>query len=249
VEDYQFQVERSPMLAQAPGASSVLEDRSPQNGWQAKNSEVATWEGEDQPMAIDEASFEEASPELDAYAEPDHLATECEPAPADSSHHPSERAAEFRIRTATFLQRIRSSVIDALVLLLVTLPFAALVELNNGDFTDRRIQVVLGSIALMLYLLYMTVMLVKVGQTIGMMVTGIVAVDAQTLNLPSIPQAIRRALGSFLVAAPGLLGFFFTALDRQHRSISDLISGTTVKQAFEEIPNVHVPWLYHPVRS
>jgi uncharacterized RDD family membrane protein YckC len=183
---------------------------------------------------------------LDDQAKPDYA---LEQASAKVSPHEAVRPGEFQVQAATFSQRVRSGAIDGLVMGLVNVPFVALVELNNGNFADRRIQLVLGCIASILYLFYLTLMLVAAGQTIGMMVVGIIAVDARSLNLPSFTQAWRRAVGLLLAALPAMLGFLFPALDSQRRSLSDVISGTTVKQAFAEIPKVHAPWLYHHVRS
>jgi uncharacterized RDD family membrane protein YckC len=157
--------------------------------------------------------------------------------------------SQDRIQAATLAQRFRSGIVDGLVLILVTVPFAALIELSKGDFADRKVQIVLLAIVFILHLFYMTMMLMAAGQTIGMMVSGILAVDARTMNLPSFKQSLGRALGFLAAAAPFCLGFLCPALDRQGRSISDLVSRTTVKQAFTDIGEARIPWVYYHGRS
>ncbi|RMG54589.1 MAG: RDD family protein [Acidobacteria bacterium] len=155
------------------------------------------------------------------------------------------KATEFELQTATALQRLRSGIVDILVLLLANIPFVALIELSHGDFGDMKLQSVVGGIALLLFLFYVTLMLAATGQTIGMMSAGIVAVDARTRDVPSPGQALRRALGALLAAIPAFLGFAFPVLDPQGRSVSDMISGTELKRAFDDRPRVQLPWLYH----
>jgi uncharacterized RDD family membrane protein YckC len=155
-------------------------------------------------------------------------------------------------QTATFGQRFRSGMLDISVLALANVPFVALIELSNGSLLDPKIQIVLGVIALILYLFYTTLMLSVVGRTIGMMAVGMLAVDATSVNLPCFGQALRRALGFLLAAALAGLGFLVPAIDPKKRSLSDLISGTVVKSTFDELdelPEFGAPWLYrvrHP---
>jgi len=155
-------------------------------------------------------------------------------------------------QTATFGQRIRSGMLDVSVLALANVPFVALIELSNGSLLDPKIQIVLGVIALVLYLFYTTLMLSVAGRTIGMMAVGVLAVDATSVSLPSVGQALGRALGFLLAAAMGGLGFLVPVFDSQKRSLSDLISGTVVTSTFDELdelPEFSASWLYRVERS
>lgn len=200
-------------------------------------------------ITLDEADLDETSTAFDPSAGTSGADSTFTNASARPSPQPAGRSEEFQLQTATTWQRLRSGVIDGLVMVLVNVPFIALVELNEGNFADPRVQIVLGCIALILYVFYLTLMLVTAGQTIGMMAMGIVAVDARSLDLPSFTQAWRRAVGLLLAVLPVMVGCLFSVLDPRRRSLADVISGTTVKRAFVKPLQVRVPWLYHHIRS
>ncbi|GEM_PF-6578511 len=187
----------------------------------------------------------EDEPEMaDVLPDPQAAAKE-QPGPSSALAASREPTTEFELQTATALQRLRSGLVDVLVLLLANIPFVALIELSHGDFGNVKFQSVVAGIALLLFVFYLTLMLAATGQTIGMMSVGIVAVDARTRDVPSPGQALRRALGALLAAVPAFLGFAFPVLDPQGRSVSDMISGTELKRAFDDRPRVQLPWLYH----
>jgi uncharacterized RDD family membrane protein YckC len=187
-----------------------------------------------------ESRVEMAPPIAELETGVDPLPQQAEPTPSRS-----EPGKEFQIQAATPAQRARAGAVDAVVIVLANIPFIALVEMSNGNLLDLRIQAALVCVAVMLYLFYMILMLASSGQTAGMMAAGIVAVDARSLNLPSFSQALGRAIGLPLAAAPALLGFLVPAFDSQRRSLSDIISGTTVKQAFRGLADSRVSWFYH----
>lgn len=244
-----------PTLVSQSSPPAPDQNQLSQAAWLPDNAGVAAGVAEEDQVGLDDASFDDTPIEFDPLDDrgnsDDQVNSDYELGKASANPSPYEAAqsGEFQVQTATFAQRLRSGAIDGLVMVLANVPFVALVELNNGNFADWRIQLVLGCMAAILYLFYLTLMLVAAGQTIGMMAVGIIAVDARSFNLPSVRQALRRAIGPLLAALPGMLGFLFPILDSQRRSLSDMISGTTVKQAFEEISKVRAPWLYHHIRS
>jgi len=242
------QIERPLRQPTPPGAPDTSQDELAQAEWQAESSAMPEWVGAEEQVHFDEVPDDPTTTDIEPCTEPGETAADYEVGSVELSLPQGERSREFQVQTATFWQRVRSGVLDVVVMIFVNIPFAALVELGGGNFADRRIQLVLGCMASILYVFYVTLMLATAGQTIGMMVTGIVAVDARSLNFPTVTQAMRRAIGPMLAAVPLMLGFLFPALDAQRRSVSDMISGTTVKQAFEEMAEVEVPWLYHHVR-
>lgn len=165
--------------------------------------------------------------------------------PVASSAH---LRAEFEPRTATFMQRVRSGVIDAAVLLIANIPFVALAEMSNARVLDRNILLALGAISLVLYFYYTLLMLGVSGQTIGMKAVGVLVLDARSLNLPSLSQTFGRAIGFLLSVATAGFSFLIPIIDPHHRSLSDLISRTVVKSAFDEPPVIMTPWLYRSPR-
>jgi uncharacterized RDD family membrane protein YckC len=146
------------------------------------------------------------------------------------------------------MQRVRSGVIDAAVLLIANIPFVALAEMSNARVLDRNILLALGATSLVLYFYYTLLMLGVSGQTIGMKAVGVLVLDARSLNLPSLSQAFGRAVGFLLSVATAGFSFLIPIIDPHHRSLSDLISRTVVKSAFDEPPVIMTPWLYRSPR-
>ncbi|MBI4470982.1 MAG: RDD family protein [Acidobacteria bacterium] len=154
---------------------------------------------------------------------------------------------EFQFREASIRQRFVAGVVDVSLVLFACVPFAALIELNNVDLLDARVQMIMASVIALVHFLYTSLLLAIGGQTVGMMMTGIIAVDCENMDLPTFWGALRRSFGFVLSALPLFVGYFWPLIDRQHRSLSDIISGTSLKSAFEEYPSARVPWLYRPV--
>ncbi|MCS6804502.1 MAG: RDD family protein [Acidobacteriota bacterium] len=165
------------------------------------------------------------------------------PASANTTH-----AGEFPLQQANMSQRVAAGLIDLGVMVMANVPFLAMSEFSRANFSDIRVLCIHALIALILYFLYMSLMLMAMGQTIGMHKVGIIAVDAVSLNQPSFGQAIRRAC-ALMVAPIGYgLSFLSPRFDTRGRSFSDMASRTTVHQTYEELPAVQAPWLYHHCR-
>lgn len=196
--------------------------------------------------------FSDDSPaEIDSSSENDHefiLESPVELQASKPASATTAQAGEFPLQPASMSQRAVASLIDLGVMVMANVPFLAMSEFSRANFSDVRVLCIHGVIALILYFLYMSLMLMTMGQTIGMHKVGIVAVDAVSLNQPSLKQAIRRACG--LMVAPIVCGlrFISAASDMQGRSFSDMVSHTTVHQTYEELPVVQASWLYHHCR-
>ncbi|HEX8178743.1 MAG TPA: RDD family protein, partial [Pyrinomonadaceae bacterium] len=162
------------------------------------------------PVVLDEAYLarREAAP----------VAGEASPAPESSTH-------------AQLSRRVAGGLIDLLVIAFAATPFAAIIELTNGNWADPRVAGSLGGIVVVLLFLYLMASTALAGRTWGMTLVALRAVDAGTGGAPTTGQCVRRALGYMLALATGGLGLLYAAFDAQGRALHDLLSGTiTVRE-------------------
>jgi uncharacterized RDD family membrane protein YckC len=131
---------------------------------------------------------------------------------------------------APVVARLAASAIDFLVVAFASSPFAAVIELTNGNWSDLRVAGSMGAIVLVVMFLYLTTSTALAGRTWGMSLLSLRAVDADTGLQPTTRQATVRALTyMFSVAALGL-GIIYALFDAEGRTAHDHFSGTAVVQ-------------------
>ncbi len=128
-------------------------------------------------------------------------------------------------------KRVASGIIDLLVVAFAATPFAAIIELTNGNWTDPRVAGSLGGIVVVLLFLYLMVSTALAGRTWGMSLVALRTVDATTGSTPTTGQCIRRAIGFMLALATGGLGLLYALFDAKGRALHDLLSGTITVRA------------------
>ncbi len=171
-------------------------------------------------------------------------------------HARNEGASRFareepQIAPASLGRRMGAALIDLGVILFSTIPFVAGVELVFSDFSHRPVRLALVGVVIAVGVLYETIMLSVAGRTVGMAITGLLALNARTMDVPSAGQAVRHILGSVLGAIPVFLGFFWALFNRERRTFADLFSGIVVKRVAKSVyesQEVRAPWLYRPLR-
>lgn len=131
---------------------------------------------------------------------------------------------------ATTVARLSASLIDFLVIAFASSPFAAVIELTNGNWSDLRVAASMGAIVLLIMFLYLTASTALAGRTWGMSVLSLRAVDADTGLQPTTRQAISRALLYMLSLAAFGLGIIYALFDAEGRTAHDLLSSTAVVQ-------------------
>jgi uncharacterized RDD family membrane protein YckC len=157
-----------------------------------------------------------------------------------------EESAE-QIAPASLARRVGAALIDIGVILFSAIPFIASVELVYGDFSHRAVRLALVGTVGAIGVLYETILLSVAGRTVGMAAAGLLALNAQTMNLPSAGQAVRHILGSLLGAIPLFFGFLWALFNRERRTFADIFSGIVVKRvaaSVYESQEIHAPWLY-----
>lgn len=131
---------------------------------------------------------------------------------------------------APVVARLAASAIDFLVVAFASSPFAAVIELTNGNWSDPRVAGSMGAIVLVVMFLYLTTSTALAGRTWGMSLLSLRAVDADTGLQPTTKQAIVRALTYMLSLAALGIGILYALFDAEGRTAHDHFSSTAVVQ-------------------
>ena len=135
---------------------------------------------------------------------------------------------EFYDDRAPVFSRIAGSVIDLLVVAFASSPFAAIIELTNGNWSDWRVASSMGGIVLIVMFLYLTASTALAGRTWGMSRLSLRAVDADTGLPPTTKQSVGRAILYILSLIMLGLGILYALFDAEGRTVHDHLSGTAV---------------------
>ena len=140
----------------------------------------------------------------------------------------SDSEVELYDDRAPVAGRLMGSVIDLLVVAFASSPFAAIIELTNGNWADWRVVASMGGIVLVVMFLYLTAATALAGRTWGMSLVSLRAVDAETGLPPTTGQAVLRALFYILSLITLGLGLVYALFDAEGRAAHDHFSGTIV---------------------
>ena len=128
-----------------------------------------------------------------------------------------------------FWPRVGASIIDALVIVIITFPPLTMVY-GWSHWTDERF--IAGPADVLLSWVFPAVatvwLWVKTGQTPGKMVIGAHVVDADTGQRLSVAKAIVRYLGYFVSMLALLLGYAWVGIDPRKQGWHDHMAGTMV---------------------
>jgi uncharacterized RDD family membrane protein YckC len=125
-------------------------------------------------------------------------------------------------------RRLGAAIFDLFVMGFAVTPFAAIIELRDGNWGDLRVQATMGGIVLLAMLIYQTASIGLSGRTFGMSIFSLRAVDSRTGVHPSTMQAIARAISYLLVMATGFIGVLTALFDGERRTIHDMLSRTVL---------------------
>ena len=144
---------------------------------------------------------------------------------ADASILPGAEPYDDR---AALHRRIVASIIDFFVIAFASSPFAAIVELTNGNWADMRVAASMGGIILVIMFLYLTASTALTGRTWGMSLLSLRPVDADTGLPPTTKQSMSRAILYMASLALLGLGVLYALFDADGRTAHDHFSGTVV---------------------
>lgn len=129
---------------------------------------------------------------------------------------------------APITSRIVSVFFDILVILFAASPFAAILELNDVDWTNQNIQMSLGAVVLIVAFFYLMASVAMLGRTWGMGVLSLRVTDAKSGLPPSFLQSTGRTFIFLLSLAAFCLPFLYTLFNAEGRALHDRIVGTIV---------------------
>ena len=139
-----------------------------------------------------------------------------------------ESRAGSVIEYVGFWARVAASLIDTVLLLIVTLPLS---YLAYGRITSER-GFIRGPVDVLINWLLPAMLILwlwsKLQATPGKMVMSAKIVDADTGAEPTLKQLLIRYLGYFVSAIPLCLGFLWVGLDRRKQGWHDKMANTVV---------------------
>jgi len=145
------------------------------------------------------------------------LASRTEPVSADQS--------------ASVFSRLTAAVSDIVVVGFLSLPFAAILELQNKDWHDPQTLGLMAGIAAVVMFIYLTVTTALTGSTWGMRLVSLRAIDAKTGLIPTGTQSAARAFFYILSLATLGLGILYALVDADGKTAHDHLSRTAVVRA------------------
>jgi|TARA_B110000914_G_scaffold24035_1_gene17946 uncharacterized RDD family membrane protein YckC len=128
-----------------------------------------------------------------------------------------------------FWSRLGASIIDSIIIIVITLPTLYLIyggDYFNSEefiqgFSDVIISYVFPLVATILFWIYKCA-------TPGKIALSVKIVDAKTGNNPTVRQSIIRYLGYYVSLIPLGLGFLWIAWDAKKQGWHDKMAGTVV---------------------
>lgn len=141
---------------------------------------------------------------------------------------------ENRFEFAGFWPRVGASIIDAIIILVITAPVMISIY-GSGYFTDEQqplirgpadflVSWVLPGVATVMFWVYKQA-------TPGKMAVAARVVDARTGKAPTVTQSVIRYLGYFVAILPLFLGIIWVAFDPRKQGWHDKLAGTVVIRA------------------
>jgi len=129
---------------------------------------------------------------------------------------------------ASLFSRIVSGVIDLITVGFLSVPFAAAVELRNGNWRDPRVMAFMASGTIVVMFLYLTVSTALTGRTLGLRLLSMRVIDTRTRLIPTGAQAAGRAVVYILSLATAGVGFLFALARGEGKTVHDRFSRTAV---------------------
>lgn len=124
--------------------------------------------------------------------------------------------------------RAASGVMDLLLVVFATSPFAAVIELTGSDWSDWHVWGSLIAIASIIMILYQASAVALGGRTWGMSLFSLRVADADFGLYPTFGQSLTRALVHFISLVPAGLGLLLAFVSKDRMTLHDRASNTIV---------------------
>lgn len=141
---------------------------------------------------------------------------------------PVNAAARRADDVAPLVPRVAAGLLDLLLVTFLSSPFAAVIELTNGNWGDPRVAASMAGIVVVVLFLYETVSTALAGRTFAMSLFRLRSVDAETALAPTTGQCVRRTLLYLLSLVTLGIGVLYALFDAERRAAHDHLSGTVV---------------------
>jgi len=129
---------------------------------------------------------------------------------------------------APVFRRLLAAALDLITVGFLSLPFAAVIELQNGNWHRPKVLGLMGGILAATLFLYEMVSTALTGRTLGMRLTSLRAIDVRTRLIPTGNQSAGRAMVYVLSLATVGIGFLMTFARGEGKSLHDRLSRTAV---------------------
>jgi uncharacterized RDD family membrane protein YckC len=124
--------------------------------------------------------------------------------------------------------RFAAAILDVITVGFLSLPFAALIELLDGNWHQLRIVASMGGIVAVLMFVYATVSTALTGRTLGMRLLSLRAVDVRNGLIPTGKQSAGRALIYVLSLATLGIGLLMAFARGEGKTAHDRLTRTAV---------------------
>jgi uncharacterized RDD family membrane protein YckC len=137
-------------------------------------------------------------------------------------------ASDTGTESAGLPRRMVAGTLDLITVALLAGPFAAAIELADGNWTNPRIIGLMSGITLLLMFAYLTVSIALTGRTLGMRMLSLRTIDTRTGLIPTGGQSMKRAIGYIFGLGLLGLGVIYALVDPDRRTVYDRFSKTMV---------------------
>lgn len=140
-----------------------------------------------------------------------------------------EQQQTSEIEYAGFWSRVGATVIDTIIMLIITIPI--LIAIYGAGYWEIERFIAGPADFVISYVLPAVVVIllwIRLSATPGKMAIGAMIVDARTGGKPTSGQFVIRYLGYFVSTLPLMLGYLWVAFDPRKQGWHDKMAGTVV---------------------
>ena len=131
---------------------------------------------------------------------------------------------------APIASRVTAAAIDAVAVGFLSLPFAAIIELQDANWHEVRTLGLIAGVVAGVMFIYATVSTALTGRTLGMRLISLRAIDVRTGLIPTGKQSAARALVYLLSLLTLGIGLLFAFARGEGKTVHDRLSRTAVVQ-------------------
>lgn len=131
---------------------------------------------------------------------------------------------------AALAKRVSAAILDMIIVAFLSLPVAAIIELQDADWLQFKTLGLMSGIVAVLMFVYATVSTALTGRTLGMRLLSLRVVDVRTGLIPTGRQSASRALFYLLTWVTGGLGFLMAFARGEGKTVHDRLTQTAIVQ-------------------